>query len=414
MHTLTLLVGWLILAAVAETKHWPQFRGPNGDGTSAATGLPQEWSESKNVRWKTAIHDKGWSSPVVWGDQIWLTTAKEDGHELFALCIDRASGKIIHDIKLRDVAEPQYCHPTNSFASSTPAIEAGRVYLHFGVHGTFCLDAGTGSTLWSRTDLECNHHRGAGSSPVLFENLLIVPFDGFDVQYVVALDTRTGKTVWKRDRNIDYGTNNGDAKKAYGTCALVQVNGRPLVVSPSSGATIAYDARTGEEVWRVRSGGMNVSARPLIGKDRLYVHSGEGGFRLFALRPDGEGDITTSHVDWKYNKVVPARPSQLLIGDLIFMVNDAGIVSCVDAKVGEQVWQHRLGGTFTASPIFADGRIYLSNDAGLTTVIEPAREFKLLTENQLDDGCMASPAVTGRSIILRTRTHLYCLEVENR
>src|SRR5581483_4755561 len=172
-------------AAVAASDNWPQFRGPNGDGVSNSKGVPTKWSETENIRWKTAIHDKGWSSPVVWGNQVWMTTAKEDGNEFFAVCVDRESGKIVHDIKVLEVEKPQYCHPTNSYASPTPVVEEGRIYLHFGVHGTLALDTATGKTLWKRTDFPCNHHRGPGSSPIAFENLLIVPFDGFDVQYIV-------------------------------------------------------------------------------------------------------------------------------------------------------------------------------------------------------------------------------------
>ncbi len=212
--------------AAAAGDNWPEFRGPSGDGHAGNPGLPLTWSETEHVRWKTPIHDKGWSSPVVWGKQIWLTTALADGKANYALCVDLESGKILRDIKLWEIEEPQFCHPYNSYASSTPAIEEGRVYVHFGSQGTAALDTATGKVLWSRRDLECNHFRGPGSSPILWKNLLILTFDGFDFQYLVALDKATGKTVWRRDRDLEYGTTDGDMKKGYSTPHVISVGGR--------------------------------------------------------------------------------------------------------------------------------------------------------------------------------------------
>ena len=395
------------LASAAE--EWPQFRGPNGQGVSDARDLPTEWSETQNVRWKTPIHGRAWSSPVVWHDDIWLTTATEDGHRLSALKIDRASGKIVLDKVVFEIEKPQFCYPFNSYASPTPAIEEGRIYVHYGSHGTACLDTATGQTLWTRQDLPCNHHRGAGSSPVLFGNLMIVNFDGYDVQYVVALDKRTGETVWKRDRKIDYGTSDGDAKKAYGTPALVEVSGRPLLVSPSAGATIAYDPASGDEVWRIRHGGMNAAAPPLVGRDMLYVNTADGGFREFAVRPEGAGDIT-ANVLWKQQEMMPVRCAPLLVDDLLFMVNEAGILACLDAETGELVWRRRLGGHYSASPVFADGKVFFSSQDGDYPVIAAGRKYRPLATNHLDEGSMASPAIAGKAIFIRTKTHLYRLE----
>ncbi|HWB01090.1 MAG TPA: PQQ-binding-like beta-propeller repeat protein [Pirellulales bacterium] len=395
----------------ADEVNWPHFRGPAGDGHSSATGLPVEWSETKNIRWKTAIPGKAWSSPVVWGDQIWVTNATPDGHERSAVCVDLASGKIVHDVHLLSVEKPQYAHEMNSHGSPTPAIEAGRVYVHFGSTGTFCLDTATGKPLWSRLDLNCDHHRGAASSPVLFENLLIVAYDGFDYQYLVAFDKHTGETVWRRDRNIAYRIDNGDIKKAYGTCAVIEVNGRPLLIAPSAEATIAHDPRTGEEIWRVRHGGMNVSVTPLYADGRLILNTGAGGLKMLAVDPTGTGDVTETHVLWKYDKVVPTRSSPVLVGKRLFMVNDSGIASCMNVETAKQVWQTRLGGDFSASPIVADGRIYFFDELGRTPVIAPADEYELLADNQLGDGFMASPAVVGKAMILRSRSHLYRVEL---
>jgi outer membrane protein assembly factor BamB len=413
MHRLALLACLLFLSSLAHAAdNWPEFRGPTADGHATAKNLPVTFSETENVAWKTAIQHKGWSSPVVWGDQIWLTTATEDGMSLFAVGLDLNTGKIPQNKNIRVfyVNKPQYCIPFNSYASCTPAIEEGRVYVHFGSPGTAAIDTATGKVLWKRDDLKCDHHRGPGSSPIIFENLLIVNLDGFDLQYVVAFDKLTGDTVWKTDRNIDYGTDDGDAKKAYGTPRVILVDGKPQLINPSAGATIAYDPRTGNEIWRVKSGGMNAAARPLWGHGMIYATTAAGGWQLFAVRPDGEGDVTKSHNTWKQPKTVPTRSSPIMIDDLIYMVNDAGIFSCVDAKTGEQVWVKRLGGNYTASPVYADGKLYFFSQEGACPVLEPGREFKMLANNTLEEGCMASPAVADNALLVRTRTHLYRIE----
>lgn len=405
-----LLGPWCARPLVAE-PNWPQFRGPRGDGTSPAQGLPLTWGETENVRWATPIHGRAWSSPVVWGNQIWLTTAPEDGKQRSAVCVDLESGKIVHDLVLVELAEPPFAHRYNSHASCTPVIEEGRVYVHFGSVGTWCLETRTGKTIWSRTDLPCDHFRGPASSPILYQNLLIVPYDGFDLQYVVALDKDTGSTVWKTDRNITtYKGKDGDTKKAYGTCTVIDVGGRQQLIAPSAEATMAYDPLTGKELWRVRHGGMNASARPLFADGRLIVNTGAGGLKLLAINPDGQGDITDTNILWDYGKVVPTRSSQILVGKLLFMVNDAGIASCLDVSTAQQLWQERLGGDYSASPILAEGRIYCFSEDGRTPVIEPGPVYRLLADNHLGDGYMASPAVVGKAFILRSRTHLYRVE----
>jgi outer membrane protein assembly factor BamB len=405
----------LPLRQASAGDNWPEFRGPSGDGHSDAVGLPIRWSENENIKWKVAMHDKGWSSPVIWGNQIWLTTATVDGHKLFVMCLNRETGKILHDIKLFDVEKPGFCIPTNSYASPTPGVEAGRVYVHFGTYGTACLDTNTGQTLWSRRDLPCDHFRAPGSSPILYGDSLFVNFDGFDVQYVVALDKATGKTRWKSNRNIDYGTDNGDLKKAFCTPKVIQVNGQAQLISPSAVATIAYDPADGHELWKVYHGGMNAAARPLFGDGRLFITTGDRGspgewHRLLAINPDAHGDVTTSHVLWTHDKGVPARSSFLLVDDLLYMVSDNGVVTCLEAKSGKEVWQHRVGGTYYASPIYAEGHLYFFDDGGDSHVLEAGREPKVLAHNHLDAGCMASPAVAGKALFVRTKTHLYRIE----
>jgi outer membrane protein assembly factor BamB len=407
--TLMILVV-LVLRAEAQ-DNWPQFRGPRGDGRAEAVGLPAKWSESENIKWKTPIHDRGWSSPVIWGNQIWLTTAREDGKEMFAVCVDKNSGKVVHDIKLWDVPNPSLLgNALNGYASCTPAIEEGRVYVHFGSYGTACLETGGGKVLWQRRDLPCEHFRGPGSSPILFENLLIFHMDGYDHQYVVALDKQTGQTAWKTDRNIEYGTDNGDLMKGFYTPIVIEAAGKTQLISPSSKACISYDPRSGREFWRVRYTSHSGAGMPIFAHGLIYINTGFGKADLLAVRPDGEGDVTTSHILWTAKKTIGSKPSQVLVGNLIFNVHDTGVASCIDALSGEELWTKRLSGEFSASPLYADGKIYYCGQDGITTVVKADREYVELTKNKLDDGFMASPAVTGKALILRTRSALYRVE----
>lgn len=393
---------------------WSEFRGPHGDGDAGTADLPLRWSESEGVTWKTAIHGRGWSSPVIWGEQIWLTTATEDGKQMFALCVDRNDGHLVHDLLVFENAEPRFCHPTNSYASPTPVVDAEHVYVHFGSYGTACLNRADGQTVWQRRDLECDHWRGPGASPILHDGMLYVSYDGFDVQYVVAFDAATGNTVWRRDRAIDYGSDNGDFKKAYCTAQVIEHDGRQQLISPSAAETIAYDPKTGDELWRVRHGGMNTATRPVYGHGLVYITVGDsvGPVKptILAVRPGGSGNVTATHVAWSLDKTAPKRPSPLLIGNLLFTLNDDGVAMCLDAMTGETIWRERIGGNFRASPIHASGRIYLCNLEGDTTVIEAGEKYVELAVNHLDHGFQASPAVQGDSLFLRSTTHLYRID----
>jgi outer membrane protein assembly factor BamB len=412
MRWLAYIVVVSLSLSVRAAENWPQFRGPNGDGCSDATGLPTKWSEKENVKWKTPLHDLGWSSPVVWDEQIWVTAATEDGKKDYAICVDRNYGKIIHDIFLWDNEHPSPLgNALNGYASCTPAIEPGRVYVHFGSYGTACLDTKSGKILWQRRDLPCEHFRGPGSSPIIFENLLIFHMDGYDFHYIVALNKQTGDTVWKTDRNIDYGTDNGDLMKSFATPRLIEAGGKLQLISPSSKATISYDPRTGKEYWRVRYTSHSGAAMPAWGHGLLYLNTGFGKADLLAVRPDGEGDVTASHIVWKATQKIGSKPSQLLVGDLIFNVHDDGVASCLDATMGSELWSKRLGGKFSASPLYADGKVYFcGDDSHVTTVVKAGRQYEELAANELDDGCMASPAVTGKALIIRTRSALYRVE----
>jgi len=393
--------------------NWPQFRGPLGDGHCEAKGLPLEWSETRNVQWKTSIHDQGWSSPVIWDDQVWMTTATADGKRLYAVCVDRDTGKIVHDIPVFDVQQPQEIWGNkNGHASPTPVIEAGDVYVHFGTYGTACLDTRTGQTLWARRDLNCFHRVGPASSPIIYGNLLIFHVDGCDVRYVVALDKATGKTVWKTDRSADCQEAPYGFRYACCTPTVTQFAGRRQMISPGPRAVIAYDPLTGEELWKVNNLGWAVVPRPVCGHGVAFVTTDQNHPQLQAVRLDGRGDVTDSHVVWGIAKGVPSIPSLLLVGDLLYLVSDPGIMSCVDAKSGAIAWKERLPGNYRASPIYADGRIYVTNVNGVTTVIEPGRRFNVLAVNELGDGTRleASFAVAERALFVRTETHLYRIE----
>jgi outer membrane protein assembly factor BamB len=340
-----------------------------------------------------------------------LTTAPEDGTKLHAVAIDANSGKVIHDIVVFEVSDPEYCHPTNSYASCTPAIENGRVFVHFGSYGTACLDTSTGKVIWKRTDLPCDHFRGPASSPILHGDLLYVNFDGVDVQYVVALEKSTGKTRWKTDRSTDFGNVVGDFKKAYATPTVINVQGRELLVSPGAVSTMAYDAKTGEEVWQVRHGGMNAACRPIFAHGLVYLCAGADRNSLIVVKPDQRGLLGESAIAWRSSRNIPQRATPVIVGELMFMVNDNGIVSCVDAKTGATHFRERLKtGTYWASPIVADDRLYLFSKEGPAFVLAADRRFKVLASNLLETGCNATPLVLGDSLIVRTVKHLYRIE----
>lgn len=414
---------------LGDEQQWPQFRGPRGDGVSLATGLPLRWSEDSGVKWKTPIHGRAWSSPVIWDEQVWVTTATEDGQELSALAVDRETGEIRKDLVLFRVERPQFAHKFNTYASPTPVIEEGRVYVTFGSPGTACLDTRTGKVLWERRDFVCNHYRGAGSSPILHQGRLYLNFDGSDHQFVVALDAATGRTVWEVTRGIDFKDlgpdgkpeSEGDWRKAYATCQIASFDGREQLLSQGAKAMYGYDPRSGAELWRVEertshSGG----TRPVVGHGLVFVPTGWSQGQVLAIRPGHDGEVLDANaaarsdgrleIVWHSKRNVPKKPSLVLVDDLLYGLDDNGVATCWEAATGAVVWNERIGGNYSASPIASGGRLYFCSEEGKTVVVATGREFRKLAENTLDDGFMASPAVSGRSLFLRTRTALYRLE----
>ncbi|MCA9076632.1 MAG: PQQ-binding-like beta-propeller repeat protein [Planctomycetaceae bacterium] len=407
MRLTGLLVLTFMLSSARAGDRWPEFRGPTADGRADDTGLPVTWSENENIAWKTAIQGRAWSSPVIWGDRIWLTTASGDGHELSYLVLDTNSGEVIRDELLFHTAIPQENYEFNSHASPTPVLDEQRAYLCWGSAGTACIDRETFDVLWTRRDLECDHYRGSGSSPILYDDMLICHYDGFDYQYVIALDTQTGDTVWKTPRPTDFGTTNGDHKKAYGTPIVIDVNGQTQLFSPSAKGAFAYDAHTGEEIWRIRFDQHSIACRPLYEQGTLFLTTGFGRAEMLAVDPTGQGDVTDTHILWRKTKGMPSKPSPLYIDGLLYLIHDQGVAMCLDTETGDEVWKHRLGGNYSASPVYADGRIYVFSEEGDATVLATGREAEVLAQNKLDAGCLASPAIANGALFVRTRTHLY-------
>lgn len=427
-----LVILLVLVQALWAQAQWPQFRGPSGNGLAVGTkdgspllGLPLHWSETENIRWKTPIPHRGWSTPVVMEGLLWLTTATVDGHDFFVIGIDADSGAIRFQEKLFHADQPEPLgNPLNCYASPSPVVEPGRVYVHFGSYGTAALDAKTGAVLWKRTDLPCRHYRGPGSSLVLFENLLILTMDGVDIQYLVALDKATGRTVWKTDRTAEWNDldadgkpqTEGDLRKAYSTPLVVTVAADPnptQMLSVGAKALYGYDPASGRELWKIPTPAYSGAACPVYGGGIAYMITGFGKTELFAVRVGGRGDATgtkSPEVVWKTASMVPQTPSPVLVDDLFFMVNDSGVLTCLEAASGKQLWRERLRGAFAASLLYADGHVYCFSREGVTTVFKAARTYEALATNTLDSGFMASPAVSGKTLFLRTKECLYRIE----
>ncbi len=397
----------MVAAPAGAGTSWPQFRGP-ASGHADGAGLPLAWSEDSNVVWKVPIAGRGYSSPVVAGGQVWLTTAIEEKPSLRAIAVDAASGEILIDVEAFSPAAWQPSHLENSYASPTPAIEPGRVYVHFGTYGTASLATDDGRVLWRNDELKIDHEMGPGSSPILWRELLFVNCDGMDQHYVAALEKETGEIVWRARRSVPLAHKNGPHRKAFSTPIVIEDADGPLLISSGADQVNAYDPHTGREVWRVRFEGYSVVPQPVAGNGRVYVDTGYMKPHLLAIRLGGRGDVTETHVEWSYHWQVPANPTPLLIGDdRIFMVSDWGIATWLDTVAGEDVWRQRLGGRYWASPLHTGDRIYLWSASGKTTVMAAGDEYRELATSQLDGEIRTTPAVAGGSFFVRSTTHLY-------
>lgn len=435
-----LVVGLAVMAlrCGAASPEWPEWRGVGGQGHAAPDANPPvTWSENESMVWKAPIPGRGWSSPVIDGDRIWMTTALEtpaspeeakrrlasntgdqpltllDRVEMHAVCVDRRSGRIEHDLALFTERDPQWVHTLNSYASPTPVLEPGRAYFHFGTFGTACVDTGSGKVLWTNNTLRIMHENGPGSSPVLWRNLLIVHLDGSDTQSVVALDKATGKVAWRTARSGGMASN-PQLTKSYATPAIVEVEGKEQLFSQGADWLYGYDPADGRELWKVRYGhlGFSHSARAVFGHGMMFLSTGFMRPELHAMR---YGSGKAPELAWKYAKGVPTMTSPLLVGGELYFVSDSGgMLTCLDAKTGEEIYRERLGGNFAAAPLHAGGRIYIASQEGVVSVVEPGRVFKRLAQNTLPGRILASPAAVGRSLYVRTDAALYRLEVLTR
>ena len=390
---------------------WHQFRGPKGQGHADAPELPTRWSETENVAWKVAIPGQGHSSPIVVEDQVWLTSAQEKGRSLRAICVNRTSGDIVHNRELFRLEESGPTHGKNSHATPTPLFENDRVYIHFGQRGTACLST-AGDVIWKSVILEYDQPYGGASTPILFENLLILTCDGNDSQFLAALNKQTGEVVWRTVRTHFKEREKPIPLMSYSTPLVVNVGGVPQVVSSAADHAAAYDARTGREIWGVRYDGFSEVVRPVTWRGLVILQGFENmsEVKLYAIRPDGEGEITKTHVEWKLDRGAPHVPSPLVVGDELYIINDGGVSICLDAKTGKEHWTARVGGNHSASPLYGGGKIYCFNEEGESAVLAPGKKFQLLAKNELAEGVMASPAAAGRALYIRTRSHLYRIE----
>ena len=407
---LSLLLGCLFGSALAA-EDWTTFRGPQGDGHSAATRTPVEWSATEHVAWKQPVPGQGWSSPVTAGGRIYLTAAVPVGgaasnFSLQLLAFDAKTGNELSSVEIfqQDGSTAPRIHQKNSHASPTPIIDGERLYVHFGHQGTACVSR-DGQVLWRNRELPYPPVHGNGGSPILVGNALIFSCDGSENPFIVALNKQTGKVLWKTPRQTD-----SDRKFSFSTPTLITVDGQQQVISPGSNCVCALDPRDGREIWRVNYDGYSVIPKAVFGHDLIFLSTGYNNPSLLAIRPNGTGDVTATHIAWQTDRQAPHTPSPLLVGDELYLVSDGGIATCLDAATGAEYWQERLGGKFSASPILAAGHIYFLSEEGETHVIQPSTVFEKLASNHLEEYTLASMGVIDNALLIRSEKHLYRIE----
>ena len=404
------LLALCTIAPAVESADWPQFRGPGGQGHAPAQTPPLEWDQEKNVDWRVEVPGKGWSSPVVVDGRLYLTTAVAAGEDprangapqsLRALCLDAKTGEMLWNVEVFRQRKTRI-HKKNSHASPTPVVDGGHVFVHFGTNGTACLTT-EGRIVWRNSSIEYPPVHGSGGSPALVGRSLIFSCDGADDPFVIALDRETGEPLWRTPRPTASGN-----RFAFSTPLPIEVGGRTQVVLPGAQHVCSYDPDTGREIWRVRyPGGFSVVPRPVFARGLVFVSSGFMNPVLYAIRPDGRGDVTDTHVVWTEDKGIARNASFLVVDDEIYVVSDNGIASCFDVETGRRHWRKRLGGGFSSSPVQAGARIYFLNEEGETIVVEPGTTYRELSRNSLEEQTQASAAVASDALFVRTLTRLY-------
>ena len=392
-----------IFALSTFAADWPKFRGPGAQGHAVAANLPARFGPAKNLKWKVAVPGAGWSSPVVMKGRIYLTTAinRGAGFSLNTLCLDAATGRLVWNRPLISVAKPSRTHRKNSQASPTPIVDGDHIYVHFGHMGTACLDL-QGKIIWKNETIKYSSVHGNGGTPVLVNGKLIFSCDGSRNPFVMALDAKLGNEVWRVNRS-----GNAKRKFSFSTPLVLRTAAHTQVLLPGSDMIGAYDPDTGREIWKATFSGYSVIPRPVVGHGMVYFSSGFDRATVIALKLGGKGDVTESHAGWSLAKGAPHTPSMLLVGDELYMVSDGGIASCVEAKTGEVIWTERIGGGHSASPIYAAGKLYFSNEAGVVTVLAVGKKFTVLAKNDLGERTLASPAVADGALFIRTAGHLW-------
>ena len=407
------LVDWA--ATTAQGENWPQFRGPTRQGISTETGLPVHWNAEtgENVAWRRVIPGKGWSSPVVVDGRIYLTTAVplQEGdnpdYSLRALCLDAKSSNVLWDVEVfrRLAANSERIHPKNSHASPTPIVDGDKMFVHFGTHGTACLNL-DGSIVWKNEELIYEPQHGSGGSPALVDDALVISCDGRDTQFVVCLERHDGTIRWKVPRE----TFDADKKFAFHTPLAIEVDGQKQVVSTGANSVSGFDLTTGDAIWTVRHDGYSVVPRPVYAHGLVFICTSFQNSSMLAIRPDGHGDVTETHVAWTSRDAVSHSPSPIIVGGHLYMVSDRGIGTCRDAQTGELIWKKRFGGSYSASPILADGHLYFQSEQGDGVVINPGTTFEEVARNSIGQPTLASYAVSEGSFYVRSETHLYRIE----
>jgi outer membrane protein assembly factor BamB len=402
--------------AISQEKNWTHFRGTYMNGLAETKDIPLKWDDSV-IKWKIEIHDKGYSSPVVYNNQIWVTTGKSDGKELYAVCIDFQTGKIIYDIKVFTPDEVERKNSVNTYATPTPCIEKGFVYVHYGSMGTACINTANGSIVWKRNDFKFKNVHGPGSSSIIYKNLLILHFEGTDVRYIIALDKTNGNLKWRSDRPAEpYEPLDAVGKLAYITPIIINVKKQDLLISNGSALCQAFDPNTGKEIWRVVDGAETTIAMPFIEKGVLFWYTGynigKDGLKytdLLAVNPDGKGDITGTNIIWKKKDESSSNQmlSPIIKDGLIYSVTTKNIMMCIDATNGKELWTKHMTSSYNASPIYFKGNIWFFSVKGEVLVLKAGREYEVVAQNQMDSGIWATPAFLRNSVILRTQNYLY-------
>jgi len=392
-------------AAAVSADNWPQFRGPRGLGLSAETGLPVKWSATSNVRWKTALPGPGHSSPIVWGDRIFLTAYRGPGRlqrmvtstpgQLLVLALDKASGRVLWE---REVAAERIegHHSSNAPASPTPATDGRYLFVYFGSRGLICFDF-EGRKVWEKLLGPFPNEWGSASSPVLSGDTLLLNCDTDGEDFLLALNKNTGQTIWRANR--------AGATRAWPTPFVWNAGGRDEVVVSGSRRVKSYDLRTGRELWTADGLTQWVTPTPVAAHGLLYVASnGPGGNAIMAIRPGGA-------VAWRYDRSAPYSSSPVVVGDYLYAVKNGGVMNCLNAKTGELVWQERLParGDYFASLVAADGKVYALSEEGEATVLAAKPSLEVLGSNRLGERCMASPAISDGKLYIRSDNTLYCI-----